>query len=114
MSDSKNTRLIRQMSVGLVIGLILGVIIGLLIGWVLWPVEYQQAFTYQLVDAQSGGTLASQRITGASATLGLELGRSRAHFEHGLLEGLDARLHVARRRDAAPGDEMAFRIHHRP
>jgi hypothetical protein len=52
MSDSKNTRLIRQMSVGLVIGFILGVIIGLLIGWVLWPVEYEQAFTYQLVDEE--------------------------------------------------------------
>jgi hypothetical protein len=52
MSESKNTRLIRQMSVGIVIGLILGVIIGLLVGWVLWPVEYQQASTYQLVDEE--------------------------------------------------------------
>jgi hypothetical protein len=40
------------MSVGIVIGLILGVIIGLLVGWVLWPVEYEQAFTYQLVDEE--------------------------------------------------------------
>ena len=52
MSESKNTRLVRQMSVGIVIGLILGVLIGLLIGWVLWPVEYEQAYTYQLVDEE--------------------------------------------------------------
>jgi len=50
MSESKNTRLIRQVSVGIVIGLSLGVGIGLLIGWVIWPVEYEQARTYQLVD----------------------------------------------------------------
>jgi len=50
MSESKNTRLIRQVSVGIVIGLIFGVGIGLLIGWVLWPVDYEQAYTYQLVD----------------------------------------------------------------
>jgi hypothetical protein len=52
MSESRNTRLIRQVSVGIVIGLILGVAIGLLIGWVLWPVEYKQAYTYQLVDEE--------------------------------------------------------------
>jgi hypothetical protein len=52
MSETRNTRLIRQMSVGIVIGLILGVIIGLLIGWVLLPVEYEQAYTYQLVDEE--------------------------------------------------------------
>jgi len=50
MSESGNTRLIRQVSVGIVIGLILGIIIGLLVGWVLWPVEYEQAYTYQLAD----------------------------------------------------------------
>jgi len=50
MSESKNTRLIRQVSVGIVIGFILGVGIGLLIGWVIRPVEYEQAYTYQLVD----------------------------------------------------------------
>jgi hypothetical protein len=52
MSETSNTRLIRQMSVGIVIGLILGVIVGVLIGWVLWPVEYKQAYTYQLVDEE--------------------------------------------------------------
>lgn len=52
MSESRNTRLMRQISVGIVIGLILGVMIGLLIGWVLWPVEYKQAYTYQLVDEE--------------------------------------------------------------
>jgi hypothetical protein len=38
--------------VGIIIGLILGVAIGLLIGWVLWPVEYEQAYTHQLVDEE--------------------------------------------------------------
>ena len=52
MSRSKNTRLIRQLSVGIIIGLVLGVAIGLLIGWVLWPIEYEQAYTYQLVDEE--------------------------------------------------------------
>jgi hypothetical protein len=52
MSASTNTRLIRQVSVGGVIGLIIGVLIGLLIGWRLWPVEYKEAYTYQLVDQQ--------------------------------------------------------------
>jgi hypothetical protein len=52
MSASSNTRLIRQVSVGIVIGLILGVGIGLLIGWVIRPVEYEQAYTYQLVDEE--------------------------------------------------------------
>jgi hypothetical protein len=51
MSETRNTRLKRQVLVGIVIGL-LGVGIGLLIGWVLWPVEYEQAFTYQLVDEE--------------------------------------------------------------
>ncbi len=58
--------------------------------------------------------LAPQRLTGASATLGLELERGRASFEGGLLEGLDARLHVTRRRDAPPGADTAFQLHHRP
>jgi hypothetical protein len=52
MSASTNTRLIRQVSVGGVIGLIIGLLIGLLIGWVLWPVQYKEAYTYQLVDQQ--------------------------------------------------------------
>lgn len=52
MSISANTRLIRQVSVGGALGLIVGVLIGLLIGWVLWPVEYEQAYTYQLIDDQ--------------------------------------------------------------
>jgi hypothetical protein len=52
MSGSENTRLVRQLSVGIIIGLILGVAIGLLIGWVLWPVEYEQAYTHQLVDEE--------------------------------------------------------------
>jgi hypothetical protein len=52
MSESRNTRLIRQLSVGIVIGLVLGIAIGLLIGWVLWPLEYEQAYTYQLVDEE--------------------------------------------------------------
>ncbi len=52
MSESSNTRLIRQVSVGIVIGFILGVGIGLLIGWVIRPVEYEQAYTYQLVDEE--------------------------------------------------------------
>jgi len=52
MSESRNTRLVRQVSVGAVIGLILGVLIGLLIGWKLWPAEYKQAYTYQLVDEE--------------------------------------------------------------
>jgi hypothetical protein len=52
MSASTNTRLIRQVSVGAVIGLIVGILIGLLIGWVLWPVQYKEAYTYQLIDQQ--------------------------------------------------------------
>ncbi len=52
MSASTNTRLIRQVSVGAVIGLIVGILIGLLIGWRLWPVQYKEAYTYQLVDQQ--------------------------------------------------------------
>ncbi|MEJ2556902.1 MAG: hypothetical protein P8186_11870 [Anaerolineae bacterium] len=52
MSASTNTRLIRQVSVGAVVGLIIGILIGLLIGWVLWPVQYKEAYTYQLVDQQ--------------------------------------------------------------
>jgi hypothetical protein len=50
MSESSNTQLVGRFLVGIVIGLIVGVLIGLLIGWVLWPVEYEQAYTYQLVD----------------------------------------------------------------
>jgi hypothetical protein len=52
MSASTNTRLIRQVSVGAVIGLVIGLLIGLLIGWVLWPVQYNEAYTYQLVGQQ--------------------------------------------------------------
>lgn len=51
MSESKNTRLIRQVSVGIVIGFIIGLVVGwFVIGWWLWPVKYEQAYTYQLVD----------------------------------------------------------------
>jgi hypothetical protein len=39
--------------VGIVIGLIIGLIIGwFVIGWWLWPLEYEQAYTYQLVDEE--------------------------------------------------------------
>lgn len=52
MSGSNNTQMMRQLAAGIIIGLILGVAIGLLIGWVLWPVEYEQAYTHQLVDEE--------------------------------------------------------------
>ena len=52
MSESSNTQLVGRLLVGVVIGLIVGVLIGLLIGWVLWPVEYEQAYTHQLVDEE--------------------------------------------------------------
>lgn len=51
MSESKNTRLIRQVSVGIVIGFIIGLVVGyFVLGLWLLPVEYEQAYTYQLVD----------------------------------------------------------------
>jgi hypothetical protein len=37
----------------------LGLAVGLLIGWRLWPVEYKQAYTYQLVDEEKQQYLAA-------------------------------------------------------
>ncbi len=78
MSASTNTRLIRQVSVGGVIGLILGVFIGLLIGWVLWPVQYDQAYTYQLVDEQKEQYVAA---VADSYNLTKQMGVAQQRFE---------------------------------
>ena len=63
---------VRPLAVGGVVGLVLGLLIGLLIGWGLWPVEYQQAYSYQLVDEEKTGYVAAvadaYNLTGQIAT----------------------------------------------
>src|SRR5262245_32305972 len=57
--------------------------------------------------------LAAGRRAGAHAALGLEVERTAARFESGLLEGLDARLRVTRSREPSDFRSPAFRLHHR-
>jgi hypothetical protein len=58
--------------------------------------------------------LASERLAGSFATLGMELERTQAHFDSGLLEGMDGHLRVVRHRDAPADQHCNFQIHHRP
>ena len=51
---------------------------------------------------------------GSSSTLGLHTERSRAIFDEGLFEGLEARATVLRNRAGPDGECQPFHIHHRP
>jgi hypothetical protein len=57
--------------------------------------------------------LAPRPLAGSGASLGLETRRSRARFESGLLEGLDAILRVTRSRETHSPDSLHFQLHHR-
>ena len=51
---------VRPLAVGGVVGLVLGLVIGLVVlGWWLWPLEYRQAYSYQLVDEEKTGYVAA-------------------------------------------------------
>jgi hypothetical protein len=58
--------------------------------------------------------IAPERVAGVFATLALGLERRRAMFEHGLLEGIEARARVVRRRTGTAGDELDFQVFQRP
>ena len=55
-----------------------------------------------------------ERVTGSFATLGLRAERSRALFDRGLFEGLEAFASVVRNRTGPTDTELPFRVLHRP
>ena len=58
--------------------------------------------------------LASRRIAGSFATLGIETERTLTRFERGLFEGLESHACVVRNRTGATGTEHPFAVYQRP
>ena len=58
--------------------------------------------------------LGPQRVSSATATLGLHLEARQAIFDRGLFEGLEATARVVRNRRGPTEQTLPFRVHHRP